>query len=112
MGVEVQTNDLCCVAEQGVNALPRLHVPKPRRVVHAPSRNGGTHGVETKADDLCGVSPVCVVEVSVVRVPQFAGLVETVMSEANRDRGWDGEGGKRGAKRRVEGCSLCRKAVY
>ena len=69
VSVEVETYNLRSVAQQSVNALPRLNVPQSRRIVHATSSNASTHRVEAQADDLGSVPPVSVVEVAIVTIP-------------------------------------------
>lgn len=69
------SHHLCGVPEQSVQALPRLHVPQPRRIVH---RSRGHHcavRVEGQANDLGGVPAVRVVQIAVFRVPEFARFV-------------------------------------
>jgi len=57
------------VAEQGVEALARFHVPKARGVVHGARRNHRSVWVEGQAHNLGRVATVRVVQVAVLGAP-------------------------------------------
>ena len=76
VSVKVQADNLRSVAQQCVQAVPRLDIPQARSVIHTTRGDHCAVRVERQANDLGGVAAVRVVQLPCLCIPQLARLVK------------------------------------
>ena len=61
--IEIERNDLSCVAQEGVQTLSAFHIPEPWSVVHRPCGHHGTVRIEWQTYYFCCMTPVGMISV-------------------------------------------------